>query len=127
MHAGYSSDMDGVVTPVACPANTNGANLPAGCASNTGWHGVVIATDNHPHYFTVDLDGTGATADAVAGGALGQCTKQVTGCDVSGDACMAIESVNYDKLKCADPAEGFWIDDVADDTGLAKVRWLGVQ
>ena len=116
LEAGYSSDGDGAVTPVACPANTNGANLPAGCASNTGWHGVVVATSIFPHYYTVDLDGTGADSP-VEGGAMAQCTAQATGCDVSGTECMAIDSEHYDKLKCTDPAEGFWING-----GLGTVR-----
>ena len=89
---------DESIAPVACPDNTNGANLPAGCASNTGWHGVVVATSIIPHYYTVDLDGAGA-AGPVDGGAVAACTAQATGCDVPGTECMDFSSEHYDKLK----------------------------
>ena len=53
------------LTAVACPANTNGASVPAGCTADAGYHGTVTPTTTSP-YFAVDGVSGASVADQQA-------------------------------------------------------------
>ena len=54
---------------VACPANTNGASVVAGCTADAGYHGTVTPTTTSPYY----------AVGGVNGASVQLCTSQ-TGC-----------------------------------------------
>ena len=62
--AGYSTDANFMVSPVACPANTNGASVVAGCAPNAGYDGTITATSTSPYYAVNGVNGASVVAVA---------------------------------------------------------------
>ena len=47
---GYSYITNGSICSVACPANSSGINVPAGCSCNDGYSGIITMSSTSPYY-----------------------------------------------------------------------------
>ena len=47
---GYSYITNGSICSVACPANSSGINVPAGCSCNAGYSGIITMSSTGPYY-----------------------------------------------------------------------------
>ena len=47
---GYSYITNGNICLVACPANSNGLNVPSGCSCDSGFSGIITMSSTSPYY-----------------------------------------------------------------------------